>query len=144
MRRIVLQNSSGFTLVEILIASVVALLVYLALMQTALVGIDAGTRNNLRDEAVSIATQRMEETKAKPFIQVSSDAGAPCGSCPNGFPATGTCVTKDVKNISQFPFCTNLTVTALDSYVNQVTITVGWQWKGNDYTHRIISTMRKT
>jgi prepilin-type N-terminal cleavage/methylation domain-containing protein len=149
MRRIVLQNSAGFTLVEVLIASVVALLVYLALMQTALVGLEAGTRNNLRDEAVSVATKRMDDARAQSFTALVSDTNSlsaqGCNSCPGGtiFPyTTGACVTRSIKNIS-LPYCTNLTAAPLDPYVTQVTVTVGWKWKGTDYTHRIISTVRK-
>lgn len=50
-----MPNKEGMTLVEVLIAMVVLLLVSLALMQTALVSIDANMRNVLRDESVSVA-----------------------------------------------------------------------------------------
>ncbi|MEK6691226.1 MAG: type II secretion system protein [Nitrospirota bacterium] len=50
-----MTKSQGLTLVEVLIAMVILLLVSLALMQTALVSIDANMRNVLRDEAVSVA-----------------------------------------------------------------------------------------
>lgn len=53
--QIAMPNKEGMTLVEVLIAMVVLLLVSLALMQTALVSIDANMRNVLRDEAVSVA-----------------------------------------------------------------------------------------
>ena len=43
------MTEAGFTLVEVMIALVVLLLVFLALMQTALVSIDSNMKNNLRD-----------------------------------------------------------------------------------------------
>ncbi len=46
-----------------MIALVVLLVVSLALMQTALVSIDANMTNILRDEAVGIAEMRMNEAR---------------------------------------------------------------------------------
>ena len=152
MRRIVFQNKAGFTLVEVMIALVVALLVFLALMQTALVSIDSNMRNVLRDEAVSIAEMRMNEMKSSPFTSVVSDTGSLSGyDCPTGF-STGVPVERDLKNISGFDFCTNLICSeiggdghcATSNYNSskQITITVGWKWKGENYTHRITTIRR--
>jgi prepilin-type N-terminal cleavage/methylation domain-containing protein len=162
MQRIVLQNKTGFTLIEVLIALVVSLMVFLALMQTALVGVDSTTRGNMRDEAVGIAAGRMDEVRALPFAAsggspgVVSDTGSlsDC-DCPDAptFPYTaGKCVKRNFKNISQFNFCTNVSCIELggsgdctvnDANIKQVTITVGWKWKGVPYSH-IIKTVRKS
>ena len=61
------QNNEGVSLVEVMIALVVMLLVFFALMQTALVGIDANTQNSLRSAAVNIAEIRMNEVRNTPF-----------------------------------------------------------------------------
>lgn len=68
-------NKKGLTLVEVLIAMVVLLLVSLAMLQTALLGIDSNMRNVLRDEAVSIAEQRMNYTSSIPFATLALWAG---------------------------------------------------------------------
>ncbi len=102
-QRIVFQNRDGFTLVEMMIALVIALVIFLALMQTALVGIDSNLRNVLRDEAVSIADMRMNETRNMPFNSVVSDAGSLSGDCPVGFPgSTGVLVERNIRNITGF------------------------------------------
>jgi type II secretory pathway pseudopilin PulG len=158
MRQIALRNSKGLTLVEVMIALVVFLFVFFALMQTALVSIDANMINSLRNEALNIAEMRMNEARNESFVGLFSDAGdlSAC-DCPTGFGGTGTCVERDIRSVSGFDFCTNLQCTevvggggvggdgncATDDAVNkQVHITVGWKWKDQDYTHRI-TTVRK-
>jgi prepilin-type N-terminal cleavage/methylation domain-containing protein len=148
-----ITDEKGLTLVEVMIALVVLLVVSLALMQTALVSIDANMTNILRDEAVGIAEMRMNEARNQPFASLVSDTGPLAGcSCPGGFPATGNCVQRDLRNISSFDYCSNTTVTELggdgnpatdDADIRQVDIRVGWRWKGTDYNHRITSIVRR-
>ena len=145
-------SKSGFTLVEVMIALVITLLVFLALMQTALIGIDSSMRNVLRDEAVSIAEMRVNEMGNTPFVSVKSDPGSLTGyDCPADFSSTGVPVERNIRNIQGFDFCTNLTCQELggdgncvtnDADNKQVSITIGWKWKAENYTHRI-TTIRK-
>src|SRR4030042_2438093 len=140
-------NKKGLTLVEVMIALVVLLLVSLALMQTALVSIDANMTNVLRDEAVDIAEMRMNEARNLPFTatvdNLTSDIGSLSGAdCPTAFSATGVPIQRNLRNIKNFDFCTNRVVTPLGTDTKQVTITVGWRWNGADYTHSI-TTIRK-
>ena len=145
MERLVLKNNKGLTLVEVLIALVVSLLVSLAMMQTALVGIDANTRNILRDEAVNVTEMRMSEARNMPFASLISDAA-------------DVPVTRNIRNIGGgVTFITRRVITELDGDGNlatddannkQINITVTWEWRdntvanGNPYTHRI-TTIRK-
>lgn len=152
MQRIVLQNNTGLTLVEVLVALVISLLIFLALMQTALVGIDSNTKNALRDEAVSIAEMKLEAMRNVPFVSVGSDTVSLSGyDCPSGFPSTGVPVQRNLKSISGFNFCTSMTCTEFggdgncatdDADNKQVTVRVGWKWKGESYTHSV-TTVRK-
>ncbi|MFH0933206.1 MAG: prepilin-type N-terminal cleavage/methylation domain-containing protein [Nitrospirota bacterium] len=122
-------NKKGLTLVEVMIALVVLLLVSLALMQTALVSIDANMRNVLRDEAVGIAEMRMNEARNTPFDSLVSDgADIP--------------ITRNIRSITNFPYTTRMTVTNLNT-VNRVDITVGWTWKGENYIHSITTIVRR-
>ena len=150
-------DRKGVSLVEVMMAVVVMLLIFLALMQTALIGIDSNMRNVLRTEAVSAAEHRMNDAKNKPFTSVLSDSdslsGEGCASsdCPTGFFSTGVCDKRPLKSISEFKFCTNLTCSELggdnncatnDADNKQIDVSVGWRWKGQEYTHRIV-TIRK-
>jgi type IV pilus assembly protein PilV len=130
MQRIVLHDNKGLTLVEVMIALVVLLLVSLALMQTALVSIDANMTNILRDEAVSIAETRMNQARNVPFDTLVSDgADIP--------------IARNVRNIIGFTYATRMTVNNLNIDNRQVDITVGWAWKGQNYTHNITTILRR-
>ncbi len=136
-------NKKGFTLVEVMIALVVVLVVFLALMQTALIGIDSNMINALRDEAVSIAEQRMNELRNRPFDDFDLNGALD----PDPLTINQT-INRNLRNISNFPFKTIATIDALDTDNKQINITVTWEWKektvanGNPYTHSI-TTIRK-
>jgi prepilin-type N-terminal cleavage/methylation domain-containing protein len=158
-RRVI--SDSGFTLVEVMIALVISLLIFLALMQTALIGIDSNMRNVVRDEAVKIAEMRMNEMRNSPFVSVISDGASPlsdydsscesgCNDCPTEF-STGKCRCRNLRNIPKFKFCTQLTCQEIggdgncatnDADNKQVRIVIGWKWKGDSYTHSV-TTIRK-
>jgi type IV pilus assembly protein PilV len=146
------MTERGFTLVEVMIAMVVSLLVFFALMQTALVSIDANMKNNLRDEAANIAAMRMEQARNLRFTAsadslVDDAAAIPAGdlpSCPTT-PAVfvnGEVVKRNFRNITDFIFCTNRDVTVIDSNTKRVTIRVGWRWRNEDYNHNISTIVR--
>jgi type IV pilus assembly protein PilV len=125
----------GFTLVEVMIALVITLLVFLALMQTALVGIDSNMINVLRDEAVNIAEMRMNEARNTPFDSLASAA-----------PET---VSRNLRNITNFQYTVTRTVTSRGTDNKQIDITIRWEWKektvanGNPYTHSISTILRR-
>jgi type II secretory pathway pseudopilin PulG len=151
---IAILNREGVSLVEVMIALVVMLLVFFALMQTTLVGIDANMLNSLRSEAVNIAEKRMTEVRNQAFTEIQTDTGSLTGcDCPAGFPATGRCEQKNLKSITNFNFCTRVACTEIGGDGNcatdtaggdnkQVTVSVGWRWKGQPYRHSI-TTVRK-
>jgi prepilin-type N-terminal cleavage/methylation domain-containing protein len=167
MDRFVKLNRQGLTLVEVMIALLVMLVVFFALMQTALVGIDANMLNTLRGEAVNAAEKRMNaDVRNKPFASILTDtdsllsvplesgcgvSSGGCNDCPTGFPSTGKCRCSDVRSISDFKFCTNVTCTELggdnncatdDADNRRIDVMVGWKWKGQNYVHKI-TTVRK-
>jgi type IV pilus assembly protein PilV len=133
---VVLLNKKGLTLVEVMIALVVLLIVSLALMQTALVSINANMTNVLRDEAVNIAEMRMDEARNIPFDNLVAGA-------------LGETVSRNLRNIANFQYTVTRTVTDLNSDNKQVNITVIWEWKentvanGNPLTHSITSIVRR-
>ena len=138
MQQTAMSNKKGLTLVEVMIALVIVLLVFLALMQTALVSIEANTVNLLREEAVSIAEMRMNQSRNLPFDSLVSDAS----SVP---------VTRNIRNITGgFTFNTLMAVTDLGGDNKQVNIAVTWDWKdktvanGNPYRHSITTIRRRT
>jgi prepilin-type N-terminal cleavage/methylation domain-containing protein len=124
---IAFRNNRGLTLVEVMIALLVALVIFLALMQTALIGIDANMRNVLRDEAVSVAADMMDLERNKAFSSVVSETPPP--------------VYRQVRNVN-VPFYEDIFITDLDANNKIINVRVTWQWKGDNYSHSI-STIRK-
>ena len=117
----------GVSLVEVMIALVILLLVFLALMQTALVSINANMNNILRDEAVTIAEQQIIEGRNTPFGGLVSDLAA-------------VDVPRQVRNIP-ITFTKLRTVTARGVNNEQIEVTVTWNWKGELFNHNM-STIR--
>ena len=146
------KNKDGFSLVEVMISLIILLLVFMGLMQSALLGVDSNMRNILRDEAIRVAAERMEETRSMPFNQVVSDT-APgdnlmlpaCANPPvsDGGPYEVE-IQRDFRNIQNFPFGTRMTVTNLDTGPNtkQIQITVRWEYRNDCFTHSIMSLRR--
>jgi type IV pilus assembly protein PilV len=133
---VALLNKKGLSLVEVMIALVVVLVVFLALMQTALVSIDSNMINVLRNEAVSIAEMRMNEARNTLFDNLG--AGTTSGT-----------VTRNIRNITNFQYTVTRTVTSRGTDNKQIDITIRWEWKektvanGNPYTHSITTILRR-
>jgi type II secretory pathway pseudopilin PulG len=143
-----INAEEGVTLVEVMIALLVALVVFLALMQTALVGIDSNIRNILRDEAVGVAADKMDEARNLSFSSLGLSPASPAVSV----------VRRQVRNLKDpssttqdIPFTVTTRVDELDGDTvfgtddannKQVNVVVNWQWKGDPYSHSI-TTIRK-
>jgi len=136
-----------------MIALIVLLLVFLALMQTALVSIDSNMKNNLRDEAANIAGMRMEQARNLRYTQ-STDSlvsdltpftAGELANCSATLQALGNgeVVQRAFRNIPSFSFCTNRTVDVIDTNTKRVTIRVGWRWHNEDYNHDTRTVVRR-
>jgi len=123
----VLSNNKGFTLIEIMIALVVSLLIFMGLMQTSVLGIDSNMRNILRAEAVQIAETGISQAKnaAYPPLPISS-----------------TPVYRNFRSISNFQYNTSQAVTTLDVCNCRVDVTVTWSWKGQNPTYTTSTVVR--
>lgn len=129
MLQTVLKNEKGLTLVEVLIALVLMLLVSLALMQTALLSIESNMTNALRDEAVNVAEEQMNEAKNTSFASLLVGASSET-------------VLKDIRNKSDFPYSVDTRVSDINTDNKKVEIDVTWNWKNTPYTHSISTIVR--
>jgi len=110
----VLKNKKGLTLVEILIALVITLVVFLGLMQTALLSIDANTTNLLREEAISIAEERMRELRDFSFSSL----------LPGAWP-TET-FTRRFRNFLPINYSVDINVSDISTDAKQINVLVEW------------------
>ena len=148
------KTENGFSLVEVMIALVVLLLVFMGLMQSALLGIDSNLRNIFRDEALRIAAERMEEAKSLPFDDVVNDTADAVADDNLALPACQNAPVSDAvpypvevqrsfRDIIDFPYGTRRTVTNFGADTKQIQITVRWEYRNECYTHSIISLRRR-
>ncbi|MCE5194873.1 MAG: prepilin-type N-terminal cleavage/methylation domain-containing protein [Nitrospiraceae bacterium] len=128
-------KNRGFSLVEVMIALVIFLFVFLALMQTALVSIDSNTRNLLRDEAVGIADARMVQLRNLAFTDAALTQNWPAGAVEAGIPS-------NARNLGNIIFTPRRTIRDLNVRNKQITVTVTWTWKNENYTHNISTIIR--
>lgn len=134
MRLIAWQNKKGLTLVEVMMALLILLFVSLALMQTALLSIDANVRNLLRDEAVNIAEARLREFRNRAWDHADiQDTG--------GTVADGS-VTREFKNF-QIAFTRQRNIGDLNIDNKQVNVIISWTWKGENFNHNVTTVMRR-
>ncbi len=124
-------SSRGVSLVEVMIALVVLLVVFMGLIQASLLSIDYNVRNEVRDEAVRVASEAMAQSRGD-FSALTDTAG----DC-----APLTTIDRTFRNQTiTFDRCRE--VHNLDVSNKQVTVTVTWTYHGETFTHSISSIVR--
>ncbi len=121
-----MSNEKGFSLVEVMVALLVCLILFLGMTQTVVLGIDSNMVNVLKSEAINIAEQAMTAAK--------NDTNPTTNSVD---------VTRDFRNISGgITFTVDRTITTLTDGPMVITIDLEWTWKGQTHTHSIQSVRR--
>lgn len=127
-------NKSGVTLVEMMIALVVLLFVSLALMQTTLVSIDSNMRNLLRNEAVSVAEQLIDDTRNTPYTDATMVDTA-------GVYTDRGAQNRSVRNVAMsYSRVRRIIDHGADN--KEVRVTIGWTWKGTQYNYNFSTVIR--
>ncbi len=127
-------NKKGLSLVEVLLALIITLVLFLALMQSALLSTSVNVKNLIRNEAVRIANMRMMELR--------------CGSFDNL--TAGTVTEPDIsRNFRNFTvdFTPTVTITdlpAVNPTAKQIRVSITWTFKNETNTHSITTIKRKT
>ncbi len=159
-------GNNGVSLVEVLIALVVLLLVFIGLLQAALLGIDHNMRNLLREEAINIVSQKAEEARSLPFDHVKSNPGV-CSITNNicsvnedctigetcNTPPTATIsscsdpnypmlIQRNFRNM-QKDFGSRITVTDIDADTKEINVLVRWEHKDECYTQSATTLRRR-
>ncbi|TAL22228.1 MAG: prepilin-type N-terminal cleavage/methylation domain-containing protein [Nitrospirae bacterium] len=135
-------NNKGMTLVEVMIAMLLSLIIFLALMQTSLISINQNVRNNPRDEAGRIADLRMSALKNLPFdnalLNETPDTNA------DGIPdlANDTTTTRQIRNFN-VTFTSRRKIDAIGTDVKEITIEVSWLWKTQTFTNSVTSVLKR-
>lgn len=135
-----LRGVTGMTLVEVMVAMVISLIIFLALMQTSLISIDHNMRNTLRDEAGRIAEERMSRLKNLPFDNADlNDTNATVGT---GTTTPESGIPRTIRNFS-LTFTPTRIVDEVNTNTKEVTVRVSWTWKGQTYTQSITTVLKR-
>lgn len=129
MGRTAVSNNRGVTLIEVMISFVLILIVSLALMQTQLLGISTNVQNQLRDEAVNVVEMRLSQLRNRPFTEAVTHTDlAPTAGTPEA------AVTRKIRGFT-VDFTPSRQIVDISPEAKQITITVQWSYRGQNYTH---------
>ena len=126
-----MRDERGMTLIEILISLTLLSIVSLAQIQSSLVAININVRNELRDEAVSVAEQRINELRNTPFSDPFMQVNFPSPGV-----ATEAAVTRKVRSVTCL-FTIKRKVQQVNADNRLVTLTVAWSYKNVPYQHTV-------
>lgn len=151
----VTRNRRGVSLVEVMIALVILLFVFMGLLQASLLSIDANASNVLRDEAVRLANDTISAVRISPLrptIDLNRDGTADVAQAAPVAPAfrttpsftissTGSAAEqlngkrlgintrKTVRNILNANFIADVYINQLDADNLAVTVIILWDYK---------------
>jgi prepilin-type N-terminal cleavage/methylation domain-containing protein len=121
-----ISNDRGLTLIEVMIASLIILILFLALMQSVLLSVNMNNKNQLRDAAVSVAEERMRELRSLDFDDtILSAAIHPPAAMTNGTVTLASTVTRNFRNFTR-DFNMTHTITDLGVPGKSITVRVSY------------------
>lgn len=126
------NGEEGLTLIELLVAVAISFIVFLGLTGGVLLSLDHNVRNALRDEAVLVGENRMNEIRSLPFDNVAS-----------GNPAVQA--TTEARQVRGFTVTYTVTpaVADVETELRQVNVTVAWTRNGHPYSHAVSTIVRR-
>jgi prepilin-type N-terminal cleavage/methylation domain-containing protein len=145
MLPIALRDKRGVSLVEVMIALVVLLIVFMGLMQASIVAIQANMRNILRDEAVRTTANVMAQLRSAPIDDIERNGVADPNPLNFNWDQDGTANgvhTVQVRN-TPIPFTIAVNVVPVGDH-KQLAITTTWAWQGESFTHSLSALRRRS
>jgi type IV pilus assembly protein PilV len=123
------SNNRAFTLVEVLVAMLILMVGLLGMLQVINLAIRTNLQNEMRDQAVAIAEDRMAREKSLPFDNITASSERSIN------------IASNIRN-----GIANYTVTLrVDNIGNSKKIDIGvrWQHRGLNYEHIVSSLATK-
>lgn len=126
-RNRIVRKQGGFTLIEVLVSIIILMVAMLGLFQSVNLALDKNLENQLRQKAVAVAEQQLNNLKGRSFSNITGNT--------SGF--VPVAIGSVFKNISVQRQIVDLAVT--NSKTKQVSIRVWWNYRGRPYEHQTAS-----
>jgi prepilin-type N-terminal cleavage/methylation domain-containing protein len=136
------RNNRGVTLVELMIALVILLIVFMGLIQATMYSMQSSMKNVLRDEAVRITSDRLARLKSAAFTDalLTSTGGATVDDDLNAVTAgVQSWSTMNVRN-AVVPFHFQKIVDDIDTNHKRISLSTSWVWQGENFSHTLVVT----
>jgi len=133
MARPVFRDNRGMTLIEVLIAFALVTITAAALMKTTLLAMNVNVINEMRDEAVNVAEQRMNDLRSTPFANPLMTATA--------LVSDGT-ITRDIRGIT-CTYTLQRQISDINANSKEVSVKVTWPYRSQQYQHSIATVLRQ-
>jgi type IV pilus assembly protein PilV len=127
---ILIRNSNGFTLIEMMVAIVIMMVGLLGLLESINVATEYNLRNQLRDEAVYAGEKYLNELRGRGFDNIAPVSPATSVT----FPVISTA--SKIRGSSK-KMRIETTSTSLASDTLQLLVVVNWTYKGVTYENRV-------
>ena len=135
------RGTKGVTLVEVLISLTILLIVFLGLIQAALVSIQSNMKNVLRDEAVQITSDEISRLRSANFDDMNRDNVTDVGTLTSvNFLVASNTVTRQYRAAASVTYTIGRTIEPLDANNKRITVTVTWPWQSEIFQHQIMTT----
>jgi type II secretory pathway pseudopilin PulG len=114
------------TLVELVVAMAVLFIVSLGLLETARIAVEFNVRNAIREEAVRVAEQALDEqVRTNSFAVLAAAAGTP----PNGTTVNLGPVTRQIRRLN-ITYDVQRTLTRLDANIVRIAVESSYTRRG--------------
>lgn len=128
--RISRHDSSGFTLIEVMMAMLIVMVGLMGLLQAVNVATEHNLRNQLRDEATFLAEQWMGDLKSRGFTQISGVSGTQFSPRLVNSRLRGGKIQYTVQRPCE---------STGGGTAAKLTVNVIWYYKGSQYSHSVSS-----
>lgn len=134
-----IRNSSGFTLVEVMVAILIMMVGMIGLLEMINVSLQHNLKNQLRDEAVQVGERYMAELRGTPFDDISLSYQTI--QVPSKL--RGSTREYSVARISQVLARQDPANAASSPTSLQLTVTVSWDYRNATLTNRVVSVVAR-
>ena len=145
MAQTVIRDNRGITLIEVLISFLLVMVTSLALIQSSLVAMNTNVINELRNDTVRLAEQKMNELRNTPF------PAPPATHALTALPPPGAkdpAITRKVRATS-CDFTPSWMVkdigfdSAGQANLKQINLTITWTYKNVNYQYNVSTVVRR-